>query len=166
MHLQITISPFNTISLSCEMFGRLSNSTCVVCNRAAIWTFKTYSLSPKLISSGPSTSCLVLHTLSFKSLDTNVGTVVYVHPKDQIDATTKVLWLCNISRFFFIQITNYTFQDVAETVLLYGCTNWTRKKLQEKKQDGNDSRMLRDVLNKFGMLDSTKHQHYDHFPPI
>ena len=47
----------------------------------------------------------------------------------------------------------YFFQAVA--LLLYECTAWT---LTEKKLDGNYTRMLSAVLNKFWKQQPTKHQ--------
>ena len=35
------------------------------------------------------------------------------------------------------------------SILLYGCTTWTLTKRMEKKLDGNYTRMLRVILNKF-----------------
>ena len=40
------------------------------------------------------------------------------------------------------------FQAVVVSILLYGCTTWTQTKWQEKKLDGNYTRMLRAILNK------------------
>ena len=41
------------------------------------------------------------------------------------------------------------FQAAAVSILLYGCTTWTLTKRLEKKLDGNYTRMLRAILNKF-----------------
>ena len=41
------------------------------------------------------------------------------------------------------------FRAVAASVLLYGCTSWTRTKPLRKKLDKNYSRILCAVLNKF-----------------
>ena len=41
------------------------------------------------------------------------------------------------------------FQAAVVSILLYGCTTWTLTKRLEKKLDGNYTRMLRAVLNKF-----------------
>ncbi len=52
------------------------------------------------------------------------------------------------------------------SILLYGCTTWTLTKRLEKKLDGNYKRMLRAILNKSWQQHPTKHQLYDHLPPI
>ena len=53
------------------------------------------------------------------------------------------------------------FQAAVVSILLYGCTTWTLTKRLEKKLDGNYTRMLRAILNKF-----TRHQLYGRLPPI
>ena len=52
------------------------------------------------------------------------------------------------------------------SILLYGCTTWTLTKRQEKKLDGNYTRMLRAISNKSWGQHPTKHQLYGHLPPI
>ena len=58
------------------------------------------------------------------------------------------------------------FQATVVSILLYGCTTWTLTKRMEKKLDGNYTRMLRAILNKSWRQHPTKHQLYDHLPPI
>ncbi len=58
------------------------------------------------------------------------------------------------------------FQAAVVSILLYGCTTWTLTKRMEKKLDGNYTRMLRAILNKSWGQQPTKHQLYDHQPPI
>ena len=58
------------------------------------------------------------------------------------------------------------FQAAVESILLYGSTTWTLTKLLEKKLDGNYTRMLRAILNTFWRQHPTRHQLYDHLPPI
>ena len=58
------------------------------------------------------------------------------------------------------------FQAAIESILLYGCTTWTLTKRLEKKLDGNYTRMLQAILNKFWRQHPTKHQLYGHLPPI
>ena len=58
------------------------------------------------------------------------------------------------------------FQAAVASILLYGCTTWTLTKWQEKKLDGNYTRMLRAVLNKSWRQHPTRHQLYGHLPPI
>ena len=57
-------------------------------------------------------------------------------------------------------------QAVVVSILLYKCTTWTLTKCIEKKLDGNKTRMLRAILNKFGKHNPTKQQLYGHLPPI
>ena len=52
------------------------------------------------------------------------------------------------------------------SILLYGCTTWTLTKRIEKKLDGNDTRMLRAILNNSWRQHPTKQQLYGHLPPI
>ena len=58
------------------------------------------------------------------------------------------------------------FQAAVVSILLYGCTTWTLTKRLEKKLDGNYTRMLRAILNKSWRQHPTRHQLYDHLPPI
>ena len=58
------------------------------------------------------------------------------------------------------------FQAAVVSILLYGCTTWTLTKRLEKKLDGNYTRMLRAILNKFWQQHPTRHQLYGHLPPI
>ena len=58
------------------------------------------------------------------------------------------------------------FQAAILSILLYGCTTWTLTKRLEKKLNGNYTRMLRAILNKFWRQHSTKQQLYGHLPPI
>ena len=51
-------------------------------------------------------------------------------------------------------------------ILLYGCTTWTLTKRLEKKLDGNYTRMLRAILDKYRGQHPTKHQLYGHLPAI
>ena len=41
------------------------------------------------------------------------------------------------------------FSAAVVSILLHGCTTWTLTKSMEKKLNGNCTRMLRDILNKF-----------------
>ena len=58
------------------------------------------------------------------------------------------------------------FKAVIMSILLYRCTTWTLTKHMKKEFDGNYTRMLWAVLNKFWRQDSTKQQLYGHLPPI
>ena len=50
------------------------------------------------------------------------------------------------------------FQAAVVSIVLYGCTTWTRTKRLEKKIDGNYTIMLRAILNKSWQQHPTKHQ--------
>ena len=54
------------------------------------------------------------------------------------------------------------FQAAVASTLLYGCTTWTLTKRLEKKIGGNYTR----ILNKSWRQHLTRHQLYDHLPPI
>ena len=58
------------------------------------------------------------------------------------------------------------FQAAVTSILLYGCTTWTLTKRLEKKLDGNYTRMLRAILNKYWRQHPTRHNLYGHLPPI
>ena len=58
------------------------------------------------------------------------------------------------------------FQAAVVLILQYGCTTWTLTKRLEKKLDGNYTRMLRAILNKYWRQHPTRHQLYGHLPPI
>ena len=58
------------------------------------------------------------------------------------------------------------YQAAVVSIQLYGCTTWTLTKRLEKKLDANYTRMLRVILNKSWQQYPTRHQLYDHLPPI
>ena len=58
------------------------------------------------------------------------------------------------------------FQAAVVSILLYGCTTWTRRRRMEKKLDGNYTKMLQAILNKSWKQHPTKPQLYGHLPPI
>ena len=58
------------------------------------------------------------------------------------------------------------FKAVVVLILLYGCTSWTLTKRMEKMFDGNYTRILRAILNKFWRQYSSKQQLYGHLSPI
>ena len=58
------------------------------------------------------------------------------------------------------------FQAAAVSILLYGCTTWTLTKRLEKKLDGHYTKILRAILYKSWRQHPTRHQLYDHQPPI
>ena len=58
------------------------------------------------------------------------------------------------------------FQVAVVSILLYGCTIRTLTKRMQKRLDGNDTKMLRVILNKSWRQYPTKQQLYGHLPPI
>ena len=58
------------------------------------------------------------------------------------------------------------FQASVVSILLYRYTSWTLTKWMEKKLDGNNTRMLRAILNTSWKQYSKKQQPYGHLPPI
>ena len=53
------------------------------------------------------------------------------------------------------------FQASVVSILLYGCTTWTLTKRLEKKLDGNYTRMLRAILNKYWRQHPRRNQLYE-----
>ena len=102
---------------------------------------------------------------------TYLGNSVSSTEKD-IDTQLTKAWTA-IDKLLIIWKSNLTdkmkhsfFQAVVMSILPYGCTTWTLTKQLEKKLDGNYTRMLRAILNKFWWQHPTKHQLYGHLPPI
>ena len=59
------------------------------------------------------------------------------------------------------------FLEAVVSILLYGCTTWTRTKPMEKKLDGNYTKMMQATLNKSCRQHPTKLlQLYGHLPPL
>ena len=75
---------------------------------------------------------------------------------------SSIMWKSDLTD----KIKRSFFQAAVVSILLYGCTTWTLTKRLEKKLDGNYTRMLRAILNKSWRLYLTRHQLYDHLPPI
>ena len=57
----------------------------------------------------------------------------------------SVMWKSDLTD----KIKRSFFQAAVVLILLYGCTTWTLTKRMENKVDGNNTRMLRTILNKF-----------------
>ena len=74
----------------------------------------------------------------------------------------SVIWKSDLSD----KMKRSFFQAVVISILLYGCTTWTLTKRMEKKLDGNNTRMLRAILNKSRRQHTTKQQLYGHIPLI
>ena len=99
------------------------------------------------------------------------GSSVSSTEKD-IDTRLTKAWTA-IDRLSIIWKSNLTdkmkrsfFQAAVVSILLYGCTTWTLTKRLEKKLDGNYTRMLRAILNRFWQQHPTRRQLYGHLPPI
>ena len=97
---------------------------------------------------------------------TYLGSSVSSTEKD-IDTRLTKAWTAN-DRLSIIWKSDLTdkmkrsfFQAVVVSILLYGCTTWTEKKL-----DGNYTKMLQAILNKSWRQHPTRHQLYGHLPPI
>ena len=93
------------------------------------------------------------------------------HNNDIIDTQLTKAWTA-IDRLSIIWKSDLTdkmkrsfFQASVVSILLYGCTTWTQTK-RLKKLDGNYTRMLWAILNKFWWQHPTRHQLYGHLPPI
>ena len=110
---------------------------------------------------------------SLKLVDkfTYLGSSVASTEKD-IDTRLTKAWTA-IDRLSIIWKSDLTdkmkrsfFQAAVVSILLDGWTTWTLTKRLEKKLDGNYTRMLRAILNKFWWQYPTRHQLYGHLPPI
>ena len=110
---------------------------------------------------------------SLKLVDkfTYLGSSVSSTEKD-IDTQLTKAWTA-IDKLSIIWMSDLTdemkrtfFQAAVVSILLYGCITWTLTKRQEKKLDGNYTRMKRAILNKSGRQHPRKYQLYDHLPPI
>ena len=107
----------------------------------------------------------------FKLVDkfTYLGSSVTSTEKD-IDTRLMKAWTAN-NRLSIIWKSDLTdkmkrsfFQAAVTSILLYGGTTLTLT--EEKKLDGNYTRMLRAILNKSWRQHHTRHQLYGHLPPI
>ena len=74
----------------------------------------------------------------------------------------SIIWKSNLNA----KMKRSFFQAAVVPILLYGCTTWTLTKRLEKKLDGNYTRMLRAILNKFWWQHPAKHQLYGYLPSI
>ena len=109
-------------------------------------------------------------SLKLEDKFTNFGSSVSSTKKD-IDTRLTKAWTA-IDRLSIIWKSDLTdkikrsfFQAAVVSILLYGCTTWTLTKRLGKKLDGNYTRMLRAILNKFWRQHPTRHQLYGHLPP-
>ena len=102
---------------------------------------------------------------------THIGSSVSSTEKD-IDSRLTKAWTAidSLSIIWKSDLTNKMkrsfFQAAVVSILLYRCTTWTLTKRLEKKQDGNYTRMLRAIWNKSLQQHPTRHQLFDHLPPI
>ena len=110
---------------------------------------------------------------SLKLVDkfTYLGSRVLSTEKD-IDTRLMKAWTA-IDRLSIIWKSDLTdkmkhsfFQAAIVSILPCGCTTWTHTKRLKKKLDGNCTRMLWPILNKFWRQLPTRHQLYGHLPPV
>ena len=73
-----------------------------------------------------------------------------------------VIWKSDL----FDKIKRNFFQAAVVSTLLCGCIRWTLTKAKEKKLNGNCTRMLRAILNKYCRQHPTKQHVYGQLPPI
>ena len=99
-----------------------------------------------------------LHRVTKVGVETNITFVA--------DDISFVFHRKNYQKYKFHINSESFFQAAVVLVLLYGCTTQTLTKHQKKKLDGNDTRMLRAILNKFLRQHPTKCQLYGQLPPI
>ena len=147
------------------------------------------------IYSCPSGCCCFFH-FSFYFLVFNVSENVLIRTQSTCSYFTFVFFLCllflselNVPliyfpvvfvyvcdcvrvKFVYMYMYIYTdkmkrsfFQATVASILLHGCTTWSLTKRLEKL-DGNCTRMLRAILNKFWRQHPTRHQLYGHLSPI
>ena len=109
-------------------------------------------------------------TLKLVDKFTYLGSSVSSTEKD-IDTRLTKAWTA-INRLSIIWKSDLTdkmkcsfFQAAIVSILLSGCTTWTLTKRLEKKLDGNYTRMLRAMFNKFWRQHPTRHQLYGACPP-
>ena len=86
------------------------------------------------------------------------------YPNLDISALFPIRCILYLTSFIYIYIYIYLYTYMS--ILLYGWTTWTLTKKMEKKFDGNYTRMLRALLNKFWRQHPTKQQLYGHLPLI
>ena len=88
--------------------------------------------------------------------------------ENDIDTRLTKAWTATdrLSIIWKMKMKRSSFQAAAVSILLYGCITWTLTKRLERKLDGNYTRMLQAILNKTWRQHPTRHQIYDHQPPI
>ena len=74
--------------------------------------------------------------------------------------------LTSIAAKIYNALLHNRIESKLDNILLYGWTTWTLTKYMKKKLDGNYTRTLRAILNKFWRQHPTKQQLYGHQPPI
>ena len=77
-----------------------------------------------------------------------------------------MLWAKRRKREVLVLMKRSFFLAAIVSVLLYGCTTWMLTKRQEKRLDGNYTRMLWAILNRSWRQHPTKQQLYGHRPPV
>ena len=122
----------------------------------------------------PTLSCLVLYSFCADFLHSLIIWLIVSSQSTEKDIDTRltkawtaldklsIIWKSNLTD----KLKRSFFQAAVVSILLYGCTTWTLTKRMKKKLDGNYTRMLRAILNKFWRQHPTKHQLYGYLPPI
>ena len=98
-------------------------------------------------------------SLSLSHTHTHTHTYIYIYIYNQKFSNN---WMSDLTD----KMKRSFFQGAIVSILLYGSTTWMLTKRQEKKLDGNYTRMLRAILNRSWRQHPTKHQLYGHLPPI
>ena len=115
----------------------------------------------------------------------NVESYIYIYIYIYMILSGWVLWHINYCRLFKAKFSlcinikymiykhilkwtwaHFSTQAAVVSKLLSGCTTWTLTKRLEKKLNGNYTRMLWAILNKFWQQHPTKHQLYGHLLPV
>ena len=84
------------------------------------------------------------------------------YPSRAEGLVNSIIWKSNLAD----KIKRSFFQAAVVSIPLYGCKTRTLPKRLEKKLDGNYTRMLQAILNKFWRQHPTRHKLYGHLPPI
>ena len=126
-----------------------------VCVCVIICLIKHWNISSILIVHRCSCVCVSVHVYVFIKTFTDERSYICL-------LWWSIIWKSDLAD----KMKRSFFQAAVTSILLYGCTTWTLTKRLEKKLDGNYTRMLRAILNKSWQQHPTRHQLYDHLPPI
>ena len=161
------------VASTCILRIQIVNSICYDNNRYGTRTSLFFKAKTEYLCYNQTGDISTLDGTPLKLLDkfTYLGSSV-ASTENDIDTRLTKTWTA-INRLSIIWKSDLTdkmkrsfFQAAVTSILLYGCTTWTLTKRQEKKLDGNYTRMLRAILNKSWRQHPTRHQLYGHLPPI